>query len=82
MRGIFLEEFTVQSDVRVAPWGGGQGNCSRRTYRMVNAQGTGCMENSITCETATREGQVIKRLRRYDSSGKTLRILNKNRIEY
>ena len=41
MRGIFLEEFTVQSDVRVAPWGGGQGNCSRRTYRMVNAQGTG-----------------------------------------
>ena len=45
-------------------------------------RGLESMENSITCETASREGQVIKCLRRYDSSGKTLIILNKNRIEY
>ena len=34
-------------------------------------RGLDSMENSITCETASGERQIIKCLRRYDSSGKT-----------
>ena len=66
----------VQSDVRVAPWGQGKGTIVGEHRGWGMFRGLDSMENSITCETASGEGQIIKHLRRYDSSGKTLRILN------
>ena len=45
----FLEEFTVQSDVRVAPWGRGKGTVVGEHRGWGMFRGLDNMENSITC---------------------------------
>lgn len=76
----------MQSDVKAEPWMVGEGRCTGRTCTMANVQGAGQHEEfsdlgEYEWEGAGRRGNqgwIIKCLRSYDSSGNTLRILNKS----